>query len=225
MSSDIVDPKADGDNCLKNKKYIEAMLHYTKATKIDPKNAKIYSNRSLAFLRLDQYFYALEDANKAIKLEPTWAKGYFRRGEVYFCTQHYKKALQSYQQGLDFDPNDKTLLNARQLASIKWDTLRTSEARIPVIGMIIGMIFGIAVVLFDHYLNQPSVIQNSVLKMIIAASFTALAYGVSLAYRGFNRSQRRGLLESPVDLFGTGDEPQEKPSVPPPNVRPKAKRS
>lgn len=53
---------------------MEAVLHYTHAIKLDPKNYSLYSNRSLAFLKSQQYFYALEDAKETIKLKPDWAK-------------------------------------------------------------------------------------------------------------------------------------------------------
>lgn len=52
----------------------EAILHYTHAIKLEPSNHLLYSNRSYAFLKLDQYYLALEDANETIKLQPSWPK-------------------------------------------------------------------------------------------------------------------------------------------------------
>lgn len=66
--------KEQGNQCIKDGKFMEAVLHYTHAIKLDPKNYSLYSNRSLAFLKLQQYFYALEDAKETIKLKPDWAK-------------------------------------------------------------------------------------------------------------------------------------------------------
>ena len=59
---------------MNEEKYIEAMFHYTHAVKLDPHNAYLYSNRSLAFLRMQQYYYALDDAKTTIRLMPKWAK-------------------------------------------------------------------------------------------------------------------------------------------------------
>jgi len=59
---------------MKEEKYVEAMFHYTLGVKHDPHNAYLYSNRSLAFLRMEQYYLALEDAKTAIQLMPKWAK-------------------------------------------------------------------------------------------------------------------------------------------------------
>lgn len=66
--------KEEGNKCLKEGKYHEAMLHYTHAIKLDPSEYQLYSNRSLTFLKLQQYYYAHQDAKEVIKLNPNWAK-------------------------------------------------------------------------------------------------------------------------------------------------------
>lgn len=72
MQSDACREK--GNECMKEDKYVEAMFHYTHAIKLDPRNAYLYSNRSLAFLHMQQYYHALEDAKTTIQLMPRWAK-------------------------------------------------------------------------------------------------------------------------------------------------------
>lgn len=59
---------------MQDEKYIEAMFHYTHGIKRDPRNAYLYSNRSLAFLHMQQYYYALEDAKTTTRLMPNWPK-------------------------------------------------------------------------------------------------------------------------------------------------------
>ena len=78
---------------MKEKKYIEAMMHYTEAIKLDSSKSAFYANRyflnpfnscyvifcwfycrCLAFLKMDQYFMAMQDAKTAIKLDPKWFK-------------------------------------------------------------------------------------------------------------------------------------------------------
>lgn len=66
--------KTKGNECVKDGKYIEAVLHYTQAIKMDPNNYVLYSNRSYAFLKLDQHYLSLNDANTTVKLQPQWAK-------------------------------------------------------------------------------------------------------------------------------------------------------
>lgn len=68
------DHKERGNECIKNGKFNEAILHYSFAIKLNPNEATFYSNRSLAFLKLAQLYYANEDADKAIQLKSDWAK-------------------------------------------------------------------------------------------------------------------------------------------------------
>ena len=66
--------KKEGNECMKQEKFVEAMLHYTKGIKLDPYNPNLYSNRSLAFLRMQQYYHAMEDAKMVILKLPKWNK-------------------------------------------------------------------------------------------------------------------------------------------------------
>jgi len=66
--------KDKGNECVRNKKYAESVLHYTHAIKLDPMDYSLYSNRSLAFLKMQHFYFAMEDAKEAIRLKPNWAK-------------------------------------------------------------------------------------------------------------------------------------------------------
>lgn len=66
--------KERGNECIRKANYTEAILHYSFAIKLSPAEATFYSNRSLAFLKCNQLYYANEDADKAIQLTPDWAK-------------------------------------------------------------------------------------------------------------------------------------------------------
>lgn len=70
----VTDLKEKGNDCVRAGNYAEAILHYSHAIKLDSTSPQLYSNRSFAFLKLQQYYYALEDANESIRLDPTWAK-------------------------------------------------------------------------------------------------------------------------------------------------------
>ncbi|KAK3098269.1 hypothetical protein FSP39_017755 [Pinctada imbricata] len=88
--------KQQGNECVKKKDYAAAILHYSHAIKNDDKIATLYSNRSLAFLKMEQYYYAMEDAKATIRLDPNWPKGHFRKGEVEFAVGNYTLAIMSY---------------------------------------------------------------------------------------------------------------------------------
>jgi Flp pilus assembly protein TadD len=74
FQENVQELKDQGNACIKSEKYEEAVLHYTQALAIDSKNFSLYSNRSLAFLKMKQFYFALQDAMETIKLNPTWAK-------------------------------------------------------------------------------------------------------------------------------------------------------
>ena len=63
-----------GNECAKAEKYLEALLHYSQAIQLAPKNATLYSNRALMLLKVQQYYNGMQDALMAIKLMPNWEK-------------------------------------------------------------------------------------------------------------------------------------------------------
>ncbi|WFD26318.1 TOM (translocase of outer membrane) complex component [Malassezia nana] len=67
-----------GNKAYSNKKYQDAIAHYTKAISAAP-SAVFYSNRAACFSNLGQPDKVLEDCNEALKLERTYIKALNRR--------------------------------------------------------------------------------------------------------------------------------------------------
>ena len=88
----VIKLKERGNDCVREEKYEEAVFHYTHALKIDPLNYSIYSNRSLAFLKMQQYYFSLKDALQAIKIAPDWAK-VSRLLVLLYCRVHSTRML------------------------------------------------------------------------------------------------------------------------------------
>ena len=82
MLLQVAESKTLGNAAIKKQQYTEAAVYYTKAIKIEselPKSyiktlPQLYSNRSLAYLKLKQYTLALHDAQETIRLHPDWFK-------------------------------------------------------------------------------------------------------------------------------------------------------
>ena len=55
----------------------------TEAIRIDPKGAKAYNNRGIAYASKGDYDRAITDLTEAIRLAPTFAPAYYVRGLVY----------------------------------------------------------------------------------------------------------------------------------------------
>lgn len=106
--------KENGNSCVRNENYNEAVKFYSQAIKLSPKDAILFSNRSLAFLKLKQYYYANHDADTVIQLNPTWPKGHFRKAEVLSAVGHYDSALLRYGRAMHLQPGDRNIITAAQ---------------------------------------------------------------------------------------------------------------
>ena len=58
-----------------------------------------YSNRSAAYLSIDDAENALKDAEKCIELKADWVKGYVRKGAAYHKMRKYRAAVDAYEAG------------------------------------------------------------------------------------------------------------------------------
>jgi len=66
--------KAKGNAALQLENIEEAIKYYSEAIELSPDNHVIFSNRSAAYCKDQQYEKALQDAEAAIRLKPDWAK-------------------------------------------------------------------------------------------------------------------------------------------------------
>lgn len=66
--------KEKGNLAFNQGNYREALQYYTIAIEKDPSNVVFYSNRSAAYLMLQNFQAALDDANIGIEKDSAWAK-------------------------------------------------------------------------------------------------------------------------------------------------------
>ncbi|XP_058066781.1 small glutamine-rich tetratricopeptide repeat-containing protein alpha-like [Anopheles bellator] len=193
--------KEEGNRCVKAGNFTEAILHYTHAIKLSPSDAILYSNRSLAFCKLQQYYYANEDAEKAIVLNPTWAKGYYRKAEVSMGVGQYDTALLSYGKALQLQPQDMGIILAARKAASLSNADRLEEKRAPLIGSAIGCVVGLCIVLADMLLTEKPTIKYTTLMVLVVLIIAGIGFGIAKMIRYYKQQQRKGLLEPPLDLL------------------------
>ncbi|XP_013413348.1 heat shock protein STI1 [Lingula anatina] len=194
--------KEQGNECVKAGKYEEAILHYSHAIKIQPNDYKLYSNRSMAFLKIQQYYHALQDAYETIRLKPDWPKGYFRKGEVEFHTEHYETAYMSYKRAYSLDSEDKTLKEAIEKTSKELVKKMKAQQRLPWLGVGGGVLVGLLIVLGDLFLAKtPLLGKTFILQLCLVAVFAGIGLGLAHLQRWFVQSQRDSLLEPPLDFL------------------------
>ncbi|KAF8757551.1 hypothetical protein RHS01_03431 [Rhizoctonia solani] len=71
----------------------------------------VLSNRSAAHLSAGDYIPALVDADVVIALRKPWTKGHFRKAKALVALQHYEEARDAIAAGLQFEPDNKELLD------------------------------------------------------------------------------------------------------------------
>ncbi|KAM9100269.1 tetratricopeptide repeat protein 28 isoform 2-T2 [Sarcophilus harrisii] len=96
-----------------------AIVLYNEALAVDPQNCILYSNRSAAYLKIQEYHKALDDAIKARLLNPKWPKAYFRQGVALQYLGRHADALAAFASGLAQDPKSLQLLVGMVEAAMK----------------------------------------------------------------------------------------------------------
>lgn len=204
--AEVGEPTADqlkeqGNAAVRNKKYEEAVLNYTAAIKMTPKDPILHSNRSLAFLKLNQLYYANEDAEKTIELDPNWAKGYFRKAEVLYAAGQYDSALFSYAAALQRMPSDTLILESAKKSATLSDREKWLDSRVPWVGAGIGIIVGVIIVILDQLVTKKPTIGHPALMVMLVMAVSGIAFGCAKLYRVYVKDQRKGLLDPPLDLL------------------------
>uniref|UniRef100_U5EX44 Stress-induced-phosphoprotein 1 n=1 Tax=Corethrella appendiculata TaxID=1370023 RepID=U5EX44_9DIPT len=101
--------KEAGNKALSAGNYNEAITAYTQAIELDPVNHILYSNRSAAYAKLENYENSLKDAEKCVQLNATFSKGYSRKGLALTKLGRLEEAFEAYNAGLQQDPNSDVL--------------------------------------------------------------------------------------------------------------------
>ncbi|XP_043998790.1 stress-induced-phosphoprotein 1 isoform X2 [Gambusia affinis] len=92
-----------GNRLAASGQYDMAVSCFTDAIKYNPKEFKLFGNRSLCYERLEQYESALRDADLALSMEPKWIKGLFRKGKALCGLKRYHEASLIYKDVLTLE--------------------------------------------------------------------------------------------------------------------------
>ncbi|OWF55333.1 Tetratricopeptide repeat protein 28 [Mizuhopecten yessoensis] len=87
-----------------------AVQLYSEAITLDPSNHILYTNRSAAYAKLQQYKKSVDDARKAKEINPKWPKAYLREGVALQQLGQHGDALAALSSGLAQDSGNAQLL-------------------------------------------------------------------------------------------------------------------
>uniref|UniRef100_G3MP38 Uncharacterized protein n=1 Tax=Amblyomma maculatum TaxID=34609 RepID=G3MP38_AMBMU len=202
--------KEKGNQCVKEEKYAEAILHYTHAIANDRENSLLYSNRSMAFLKMDQHYLAYEDAKETIRLSPEWPKGYYRKAEVELKAEHYEEAMESFRKSLQFGADEPKVLEQLRKAKRELERQIRVDNQIPWVGAATGFVLGVLLIVFDVGIREEPLLVNPLWMTLVVMAASAVCYFFARFHRNTLQTQRKSLLEPPLDIFGMCSEKEEK---------------
>ncbi|KTF77007.1 hypothetical protein cypCar_00025748 [Cyprinus carpio] len=84
-----------------------AVKYFTDAIKHNPKEYKLFGNRSYCYEKMLQYEKALNDADIALSMNPKWIKGLYRKGKALVGLKRYYEARVTYNEVLKLDSTCK----------------------------------------------------------------------------------------------------------------------
>ncbi|KAJ1422462.1 hypothetical protein B484DRAFT_332256, partial [Ochromonadaceae sp. CCMP2298] len=87
----------------------DALLCYSRSIAYEPRNAVVWANRAMAYIRQEVFDLAEADAGVALLLDPAYTKAYSRRGLVRFKRGKYLGAVQDFRCALDLDGGNAEL--------------------------------------------------------------------------------------------------------------------
>ncbi|XP_033698810.1 sperm-associated antigen 1 isoform X1 [Tursiops truncatus] len=96
--------KEEGNQCVKDKNYKDALSKYSECLKIN-KECAIYTNRALCYLKLGQFEEAKQDCDQALQIDLGNVKACYRRALAYKGLKNYQKSLNDLHKVLLLDPN------------------------------------------------------------------------------------------------------------------------
>ncbi|XP_033058873.1 sperm-associated antigen 1 isoform X2 [Trachypithecus francoisi] len=85
--------KEEGNQCVNDKNYKDALRKYSECLKINNKECAIYTNRALCYLKLYQFEEAKQDCDQALQLDDGNVKACYRRALAHKGLKNYQKSL------------------------------------------------------------------------------------------------------------------------------------
>jgi len=107
--------REEGNKKFKENDFPGAVAAYSEMIKRAPDDARGYSNRAAAFIKLFEFPSAVDDCNQAIKKDPKFIRAYIRKAQAYFGMRKYSECVDACTEALEVDAEHHNGANAREI--------------------------------------------------------------------------------------------------------------
>lgn len=107
--------REEGNKKFKESDWPGAVAAYSEMIKRAPEDARGYSNRAAAFIKLLEFPSALDDCGTAIKKDPKFIRAYIRRAQAYFGMREYSKCVDACAEANDVDVEHHNGANYKEI--------------------------------------------------------------------------------------------------------------
>ncbi|KAM9718278.1 uncharacterized protein ACNS7B_021644 isoform 1-T1 [Menidia menidia] len=163
-----------GNNFASGGDYFMAVKYFTDAIKYNPKEFKLFGNRSFCFEKLQEYDKALTDAELSLGIRPGWVKGLFRKGRALAGLKMYEEAAQAFREVLKLESSyaeaAQELMRVQILELMEYGFTREQSSNALIIH---GTVTKALEVLTN--LQQPGALSNGMLPPAIVANTTGIS--------------------------------------------------
>jgi tetratricopeptide (TPR) repeat protein len=90
---------------LQNGLFKEALSYFDRALKVDNRNIRVWSNRSLALSGLKKFKEAHDSVDQAIALDEQFAESWYNKATIYIKQEQLQKAIESLDRFIQIKPN------------------------------------------------------------------------------------------------------------------------
>uniref|UniRef100_A0A1B6KFW2 SGTA homodimerisation domain-containing protein n=1 Tax=Graphocephala atropunctata TaxID=36148 RepID=A0A1B6KFW2_9HEMI len=213
--------KNEGNSHMSSLNFKEAVICYTKAIQLDPKNAVYYCNRAAASNKLGNYESAIQDCKTALKYDPSYSKAHGRLGLAYASLNQHEEAVKHYKRAVDLEPDNDTYKSNLKHAEEAFNSAPSTS--VPYQNVDLATIFTNPNLLSvaSQMLGNPSM--QSMMSNILSRNLNQEGGGIDALFQASQQLAQHMETENPAlveqlrrHLGGEQQGPQNRPPGPPP---------
>jgi tetratricopeptide (TPR) repeat protein len=111
LAGDATKAQESADKALAKGRYDQAIAHYDEAIRLDPRFARAYHGRGVAYLHKGQYDKAVASLSEAIRLEPRNDVALFDRGLARWHSGEARQAVADFNRAIKANPKNDSAYN------------------------------------------------------------------------------------------------------------------